>query len=96
MLERTNFVRLAIAQLTGSSQVDPLLPTQANWDAGDLVTHLAAQLDVQLSGNAILKLTQYVDEAGPGSFNTSDLTEVRKKVRGLLWLIAPYHDGHQD
>ena len=45
---------------------------------------------------AILKLTQYVDEAGPGSFNTSDLTEVRKKVRGLLWLIAPYHDGHQD
>ena len=95
MLERTNFVRFAIAFLNTEPAVEALVPA-GSFNARGLVDHIAAQLDVALTGNAQQKMIDYVDEAGPGTFDPTNATELRKKVRGLLWLIAPYHDGHQD
>lgn len=95
MLERTNFVNFAVLQLDTEDQVNQVTPAaDAGRSAIQLVDHIAGLLDVQLSGNARTRLINYVNEGGV--FNPNDFNELKKKVRGLLWAIAPYHDGHQD
>ena len=94
MLERTNFVNFAVLQLDRQEQVDLVTPPPDGRSATQLVDHIASLLDVQLSGNARTRLVNYVNEGGV--FDPSNFDELKKKVRGLLWAIAPYHDGHQD
>ena len=94
MLERTNFVNFAVLQLDRQEQIDLVTPPPDARGATQLVDHIASLLDVQLSGNARTRLINYVNEGGV--FDPSNFDELKKKVRGLLWAIAPYHDGHQD
>ncbi|MHC4957095.1 MAG: DUF1800 family protein [Planctomycetota bacterium] len=96
MLERTNFVNYAVLQLDAAAQVDSLVPSGSGWGAAQLVDHLATHLDVTLSANARSKMIAYVNEGVGPAFDPNDPTELKMKVRGLLWLIAPYHDGHQE
>jgi uncharacterized protein (DUF1800 family) len=96
MLERTNFVNYAVLQLDTDAQVDKLVPAGRDWGPVDLVDHLATHLDVTLSANARSKMVAYVNDGVGAAFDPNDATELRMKVRGLLWLIAPYHDGHQE
>ena len=96
MLERTNFVNAAVLQLDSDAQVDPLVPAGRSWGATELVDHIANHLDVILSANARSKMIDYVNEGVGAAFDPNDATELRMKVRGLIWLIAPYNDGHQE
>jgi len=103
MLERVNFITYAIDQLDDFDlQIVPLIPPAGQRGATQLVDHLAKILDVQLSGSARAKAIAYVttqESNGttvPFAYNPSNDEHVKMKTRGLLFLIAQYHSGHQN
>ena len=63
---------------------------------------LATVLDVQLSGNARSKAIAYVTTQESNgqtvafAYDQTNAEHVKMKTRGLLFLIAQYHDGHQN
>jgi len=103
MLERTNFVTYAISFLDNfEAQIEPLLPPVGRRSPTQLVDHLAEILDVRLSGNARSACVAYVNsqESGgatiPFNYDQNNTDHVKMKTRGLLFLIAQYHDGHRN
>ncbi|MHC4956438.1 MAG: DUF1800 family protein, partial [Planctomycetota bacterium] len=103
MLERMNFITYAIEQLDSfPDQIEPLIPPENLRSPVELVDHLAAVLDVELSATARTQAINYVttQESGgrtiPFAYDQNDPADVKMKTRGLLWLIAQYHDGHQN
>ena len=103
MLARTNFINSVIEGLSDfDTQIAPLIPPAGQRSPTQLVDHLSRVLDVQLSGNARSQLINYVttqEQGGntvPFSYNQNDEDHVRMKTRGLLYLIAHYHDAHQN
>lgn len=106
-LERFNFVTQAVEELDDVAlDIDPLLPPAGQRGPQELVDHLAALFDVQLSGNARAKLTEYVttqnigDATNPNfvpfAFDPTNDAHLKMKVRGLVWMIAQYHDRHRN
>ena len=102
MVERINFITYAIEQLDDFDlQIVPLIPPEGSRSPTQLVDHIATVFDVSLSGNARAKAIAYVtsQESGgttiPFTYNQRNLDHVKMKTRGLLFLIAQYHDGHQ-
>ena len=103
MLERTNFITFAIEQLDDfNTQIVPLIPPAGQRSPTRLVDHISRVLDVQLSGNARSKAIAYVttQESGgqtiPFNYVQNNNEHVKMKTRGLLFLIAQYHDAHQN
>jgi hypothetical protein len=103
MIERTNFITFAIEQLDDyATQIAPLVPPAGQRSPSQLVDHIAAELDVQLSGNARSKAIAYVTTAEsngqtvPFAYDQNNNEHVKMKTRGLLFLIAQYHDAHQN
>jgi len=103
MVERFNFVNFSVEQLEDvPTQIDPLLPPVGQRDPSDLVDHIAGVLDVKLSGTARSRYIDYVtsalvgDQQVPAPFDPTDPDQLKNKSRGLIWMIAQYHDGHQD
>jgi hypothetical protein len=106
-LERFNFVTRAIEELDDVAlDIDPLLPPAGQRSPQELVDHLAALLDVQLSGSARTEMTDYVTTQNVGtaespnfvpfSFDPGNDAHLKMKVRGLVWMIAQYHDRHRN
>jgi len=103
MVERTNFITFAIEQLDDfDTQIVPLIPPAGQRGPTDLVDHIATVLDVQLSGNARSKAIAYVTsqesngQTVPFAYDQNNNEHVKMKTRGLLFLIAQYHDAHQN
>ena len=103
MIERTNFITFAIEYLDDfDTQIAPLIPPAGQRSATQLVDHIATVLDVQLSGNARSKAIAYVTtqesngQTIPFAYDQNNENHVKMKTRGLLFLIAQYHDGHQN
>jgi len=103
MIERTNFITFAIEQLDDfDTQIVPLIPPVNQRGPTQLVDHIASVLDVQLSGNARAKAIAYVttqDSNGQTvsfAYDQNNSAHVKMKTRGLLFLIAQYHDAHQN
>jgi len=103
MVERTNFITYAIDQLDDfDTQIVPLIPPAGQRSPTQLVDHIATVLDVQLSGNARSEAIAYVttQESGgqtvPFAYDQDNDEHVKMKTRGLLFLIAQYHDAHQN
>lgn len=103
MLARTNFVNATIEGLDDfDTQIAPLVPPNGQRSPTQLVDHIARILDVQLAGNARTQLIQYVttqEQGGstvPFPYSQSNKEHVKMKTRGLLYLIAHYHDAHQN
>ena len=101
MLERINFLRDAILTLDDvAADIDPLLPSVGQRAPAQLVDHLAGLLGVQLSGTARTQFINYVtsqlvgDTVTAFAFDQNNDQHLRMKTRGLLWMIAQYHDGH--
>jgi uncharacterized protein (DUF1800 family) len=103
MLERTNFITYAISFLDDfNAQIGPLLPPVGQRDPTQLVDHLADILDVRLSADARARAIAYVttqESAGatiPFNYVQGNLEHVKMKTRGLLFIIAQYHDAHRN
>ncbi|NJN14695.1 MAG: DUF1800 domain-containing protein, partial [Planctomycetes bacterium] len=102
MVERYNFLNFAVMQLDLVPQIDPLVPPVGQRGATALVDHIAGLLDTQLSGNARTEAIAYVNSylnpanGAPLPYNPADTQHVKTKARGLLYLIAQYHDAQQD
>jgi len=101
MLERYNFLALAVKELDDQTgDILPLLPAP-NPSPTELVDHIATLLDVQLSGNARSRYIEYVtsDWVGgqqvPFAYDPNNPDHVKLKTRGLIWMIAQYHDAHR-
>lgn len=101
MLDRTNFLGLTATLLLDDydSDIAPLLPPGPP-SAAALVDHLAETLDVDLSANARTRMIEYVNsqwvngQQVPFAYDPDDEDHVTMKTRGLVWLIAQYHDSH--
>ncbi|MHC4452856.1 MAG: DUF1800 family protein [Planctomycetota bacterium] len=103
MVERTNFITFAIEYLDDfATQIEPLIPPVGQRSPTQLVDHIATVLDVQLSGNARSKAIAYVTTQESNgqtvafAYDQTNAEHVKMKTRGLLFLIAQYHDGHQN
>ncbi len=103
-LERINFLNLAVQELDDvAADLDPLLPPSGERSPTELVDHIATLLDVRLSGNARTQFINFVttqqDDAGqtvPFAYDENNDDHVKQKSRDLIWLIAQYHDAHQN
>ncbi|MDH3591267.1 MAG: DUF1800 domain-containing protein, partial [Planctomycetota bacterium] len=102
MLERINFLRDVVRDLDDTpSQIYPLVPPEGQRSPAELVDHLARLLGVELTTLARTKLIEYVtselegDTVVPYDFDPTDDRDLRMKTRGLLYLLAQYHDGHK-
>lgn len=62
--------------------------------------HIAETLDVELSPNARTRMIEYVNSEWVNgqqvafAYDPGDEDHVTMKTRGLLWMIAQYHDSH--
>ncbi|MHC4670295.1 MAG: DUF1800 family protein [Planctomycetota bacterium] len=102
MLERINFVRDVVRDLDSTpADIHPLVPPAGQRSPAQLVAHLSDLVGVDLSDEAREELESYVtttlsgDQVVPFAFDPTDGTHLRMKARGLLYLIATYHDGHR-
>jgi uncharacterized protein (DUF1800 family) len=101
MLDRTNFLGLATTLLLDdyATGITPLLPPGPPSPQA-LVDHLAETLDVDLSANARTRMIEYVNsqwvngQQVPFAYDPGNEDHVTMKTRGLLWMIAQYHDSH--
>ena len=103
MLSRTNFVNTVVEGLDDfDTQIAPLVPAAGQRSASQLVDHIARVLDVQLSGSARTHLIGYVvtqEQNGatvPFAYDQNNEEHVKMKARGLLYLIAHYHDANKN
>ena len=78
------------------------MPPAGQRSPARLVNHIANLTGVDLSAEAREDLEAYVtttlDSGGqvvPFDFDPRNDTDLRMKARGLLYLIALYHDGHR-
>ncbi|MHC4342162.1 MAG: DUF1800 domain-containing protein, partial [Planctomycetota bacterium] len=102
MLERINFLKDVVETLDDvPTQIHPLIPSAGRRSPGELLDHLQALLNVELSDVARAKLTEYVtttienDQVVPFAYDPTNDQHLRMKTRGLLYLLAQYHDGHR-
>ena len=103
MLDRANFVRDVIERLDDvPTQIEPLVPPPGERTPDRLVDHVAAMLDTELSPLARDELVRYVtttlDGGGaevPFAFDPTNPNHLEMKTRGLLYLVAQYHDAHR-
>jgi uncharacterized protein (DUF1800 family) len=102
MLERTNFLALAVKALDDITlDIGPLLPP-ATPTPPVLVDHLARILDVSLTASARAELIDYVNSGWANGAETNfpydpnNPDDVKRKTRGLVWMIAQYHDAHRN
>ncbi len=101
MLDRTNYLGLVSTIILNDYGTDiaPLLPPGPPSPQA-LVDHIAGTLDVDLSPNARAGMIEYVNsqwvngQQVPFTYDPSDQDHVTMKTRGLLWMIAQYHDSH--
>ncbi len=101
MLDRTNLLGLASTILLNEYDADiaPLLPPGPPSPQA-LVDHIAETLDVELSPNARTRMIEYVNSEWVNgqqvafAYDPGDEDHVTMKTRGLLWMIAQYHDSH--
>jgi len=102
MLERINFVNAAVKELDQFDEhIEPLLPPLGQRSAPQLVDHLANMLDVQLSGISRTRFIAYVKNMLDGTgdsipFVQTNETHLITKTRGLIYMLAQYHNGHQE
>jgi hypothetical protein len=103
MLERINFLRDVVRDLDSTpADIWPLVPPASLRTPAHMVNHIAILTGVDLSAEAREDLETYVttslDSGGqvvPFNFDPFNDTHLRMKARGLLYLIALYHDGHR-
>ena len=102
MLERINFLRDVVRDLDDTpSQINPLLPPAGQRSPSELVDHLARLIGVELTEFARTRMIEYVttelegETVVPFDFDPTDDRDLRMKTRGLLYLLAQYHDGHR-
>ena len=102
MIERNNFLNFSVEQLRDfESDIEVLLPPPGERGPTELVTHLSGLLGVQLTGNGRGRCIDYVESQMSGGtivpfdFDPTNEEHLKMKTRGLLWMIAQYHDGHQ-
>jgi hypothetical protein len=100
MLNRTNVVAFTVKQLDSyATDITPLLPPGS--PAPDaLVDHIARTLDVDLTETARDEMIDYVNSQWVGGqqvplgYDPNNQDHVKAKTRGLMWMIAQYHDSH--
>ncbi len=102
MLERINFLRDVVRDLDDTpTQINPILPPVGQRSPGEIVDHLARLIGVELTVFARTAMIEYVttelsgDVVVPFDFDPTDERDLRMKTRGLLYLLAQYHDGHR-
>jgi uncharacterized protein (DUF1800 family) len=103
MVERINFLRAVVDRLDDNvTQIEPFLPPVGDRTAASLVDHIARLLAVELDPVARGEFETYVVTTldGDGNevaydFDPTDETALRMKARGLLYLIAQYHQAHR-
>ena len=78
------------------------MPPRGERTPDRLVDHVAAMLDTELSPLARDELVRYVtttlDGGGaevPFAFDPTNPNHLEMKTRGLLYLVAQYHDAHR-
>ncbi|MDH3591050.1 MAG: DUF1800 family protein [Planctomycetota bacterium] len=102
MLERINFIRDVIERLDDvPTQIDPLVPPAGQRSPTELVDHIADTMGVELTEVARTEFITYVTttlEDGaevPFAYDPTNAGHLEMKTRGLLYLIAQYHNGHR-
>lgn len=104
MLERINFLNTSVSTLDNVPlEINPLLPPAGQRSPSQLVDHLSALLDVQLSGEARNRYIQYVTQALdaggnviPFAFDPNNNSHLVMKTRGLIYMIGQDTEGHEE
>jgi uncharacterized protein (DUF1800 family) len=98
MLERTNVIAFAVKQLDDyATDIVPLLPPGPPSPSA-LVDHIAQMLDADLTPLARSRMIEYVNsqwvngQQVPFAYDPNNPEHVKMKTRGLIWMIAQYHD----
>ncbi len=103
MLERINFVNESLGLINRNdfvNTVEPLLPPVSERTPPGLVSHFASMLDAELTTQATSEFEAYVADAlnssgTPVAFDPADPFIMTSKTRGLIYMLAQYHNAHQ-